>query len=366
MPATAKPLIIESIHLECRDGSSDKEYNAWISQDGTTYRVDASYGRRGSPTNSATKGAFTDLAKARRAYTSLVNSKLSKGYTSPGGTVAHTLTGGAVAVPKAKRPVAIKLPQLSNAIEEVDLEGYFTNNTWFMQEKKDGERRIVEKKGFEIKTYNRKGQHIPHPAVFDDLQAVDGDFKIDCEIIGEKLHVFDILSRDKVMTAELDLTTRIDYLYKFLDANKTLAHILCPVRCSFIESNKRRLFDDIKNEGGEGVVFKADVAYTSGRPASGGSSMKFKFWNTASFVVDKMNAARSVGTMLFNGSKETSTGNVTIPPNHLIPPLNAIIEVRYLYAFKASNQIFQPVYLGQRSDIAEKECTIDQLKYKPE
>ncbi len=364
---TAKTLIIESIHMECKEGTADKEYNAWISQDGTTYRVDASYGRRGSPTSTATKGEFTDLAKARRAYTSLVNSKLAKGYqTGSAGTVGHILTGGAP-VTKAKRPVAIKLPQLSNALEESELESYMTNPTWYMQQKMDGERRIVEKKGFDIKTYNRKGQHVPHPAVFDDLQAVDGDFKIDCEIIGHELHLFDVLSRKGQNIAEKPFSERYVYLEEIIESHPTLNHVLHGVRAVRTESQKRTLFDIVKGDGGEGVVFKADVPYTPGRPASGGPSMKFKFWNTASFVVDKMNAQRSVGIMLFDEKgKEVSAGNVSIPVNHIIPPLNAIVEVRYLYAFKTSGIVFQPVYLGQRTDIIEKECTVKQLKYKPD
>jgi bifunctional non-homologous end joining protein LigD len=38
--------------------------------------------------------------------------------------------------------------------------------------------------------------------------------------------------------------------------------------------------------------------------------------------------------------------------------------VKYLYCFKESGSIYQPVYLGPRSDIPAAECTTDQLKYK--
>ena len=39
---------------------------------------------------------------------------------------------------------------------------------------------------------------------------------------------------------------------------------------------------------------------------------------------------------------------------------------RYLYAFKESGCIYQPVYLGTRDDIPAEECTTTQLKYKAE
>ena len=44
----------------------------------------------------------------------------------------------------------------------------------------------------------------------------------------------------------------------------------------------------------------------------------------------------------------------------------AVVEVRYLYAFRESGSIYQPVYRGERSDIPADDCTVDQLKYKPE
>jgi bifunctional non-homologous end joining protein LigD len=41
------------------------------------------------------------------------------------------------------------------------------------------------------------------------------------------------------------------------------------------------------------------------------------------------------------------------------------VECRYLYAFKESGSIYQPVFLGVRDDIQHTECTTAQLKYKP-
>jgi len=42
------------------------------------------------------------------------------------------------------------------------------------------------------------------------------------------------------------------------------------------------------------------------------------------------------------------------------------VECRYLYAFKESGCIYQPVYLGTRDDIPAEECTTSQLKFKAE
>ena len=70
--------------------------------------------------------------------------------------------------------------------------------------------------------------------------------------------------------------------------------------------------------------------------------------------------------MLFRGDQIVPAGNVTIPPNHNQPVPGAVVEVKYLYCFKESGAVFQPVYLGRRDDIAPSECVVGQLKYKPE
>ena len=59
-----------------------------------------------------------------------------------------------------------------------------------------------------------------------------------------------------------------------------------------------------------------------------------------------------------------AAGNVTIPPNQPIPETGQVVECRYLYAFRESGCIYQPVYLGTREDITADECTTAQLKYK--
>jgi bifunctional non-homologous end joining protein LigD len=56
---------------------------------------------------------------------------------------------------------------------------------------------------------------------------------------------------------------------------------------------------------------------------------------------------------------------VSIPVNHTVPTISTIVEVRYLYAFKESGVVFQPVYLGEREDLTLDACQVTQLKFKP-
>lgn len=202
-------------------------------------------------------------------------------------------------------------------------------------------------------------------SLIDSAKALPADFIMDGEAVGDILHAFDILSyrgNDLRDSAYRDRYLTLFNLLAF--GNHANIHL---VEAAVMENQKRQLFDELKAGNKEGVVFKeADAPYTAGRPNTGGSQYKFKFCETASFIVNGHNGKRSVALALFNGDTLTSAGNVTIPPNQDIPPIGAIIEVKFLYAFKESGSVYQPVFLGVREDIPTDECTVDQLKYKPE
>jgi bifunctional non-homologous end joining protein LigD len=115
-------------------------------------------------------------------------------------------------------------------------------------------------------------------------------------------------------------------------------------------------------------VFKRIFSpYTPGRPSSGGDQFKLKFHATVSAVVTGINDKRSVEIRLLNDQQGwVLAGNVAIPINVVMPQIGAVVEIKYLYAFKQSGCLFQPVYLGLRDDINREECTVDQLKFKSE
>jgi bifunctional non-homologous end joining protein LigD len=81
-------------------------------------------------------------------------------------------------------------------------------------------------------------------------------------------------------------------------------------------------------------------------------------------VVCKINDKRSVKLRLLNGKGWNPVGNVTVPVNFVVPEVGQAVEVRCLYAFKESNALYQPVFLGVRRDVEVHECVLSQLKYK--
>jgi bifunctional non-homologous end joining protein LigD len=351
---------MEQTTLYYRDGGSDKVYHVRIQSEGDKYSVQFQYGRRGSTMQTGTKTATpVNLDAAKAIYERLVKEKMAKGY-SPGedGTPYQNTD-------QADQATGIQC-QLLNPIGDDQIGTLLLHPEWWVQEKFNGRRLLIQKTGAEIIGINRRSLRVAVPqTLVEDAKRGATDFLIDGEAIGDQLHAFDLL------TAGGEDLRRKPYLERFLGLMKLLSswerqHIHI-VQNACTGEEKQRLSEELKTKEHEGVVFKEITApYTAGRPASGGPALKFKFYETASFVVHEHNAKRSVNLVLLDRGSAREVGNVTIPPNHPIPGIGQVVEVRYLYAFKESGVIYQPVYLGLREDIHQAECTFDQLKFKPE
>jgi bifunctional non-homologous end joining protein LigD len=140
------------------------------------------------------------------------------------------------------------------------------------------------------------------------------------------------------------------------------------VKVAYTKKEKQKMYDDLVKNNAEGIVFKLiDAPYTAGRPASGGSQLKHKFYAEATFIVaDMTKGKRSVGLELVGENGErVFVGKVTIPPNKEVPSKGELVEARYLYAYRGG-AIFQSVYKGTRPDSDLTDATTKQLKYKAE
>jgi bifunctional non-homologous end joining protein LigD len=223
---------------------------------------------------------------------------------------------------------------------------------------------LVRKQGAAIHGINRKGLFVGLPSpVTVAVHAIPGDFVLDGEAVGEVLHSFDLLELNGEDQRMLPYRQRLTALLNLLmSGQQRQIHF---VTTAYASNEKSSLLEHLRFQKKEGVVFKRlDVPYTAGRPNSGGSQLKHKFYATVSAVVGKQNAQRSVELKLRDGKQWVAAGNVTIPANHRVPVVGAIVEVRYLYAFPESSCLYQPTYLGPRSDVNERECAVTQLKYK--
>ncbi|WP_397385201.1 WGR domain-containing protein [Prosthecobacter sp.] len=350
---------MESITLYFREGPSDKVYQASISPKDDGYHVHFAYGRRGSTLNTGSKTQTpVEYPIAKDIYDRLVREKMAKGY-KPGTDAAPTIPPE---LPNKHTGIEC---QLLNPINEQQLDQFLLNPDYWMQEKLDGRRLLIKKDGDQITGINRLGfpTAIPEPIV-SSAAKYPRSFLLDGEAVGDTFHAFDLLTIGPEDMCHLAFSVRYlrmrDMLNAFDHPNIREVRVFFPPQTA-------GWFQQFKREGREGVVFKhKDASYTPSRPNSGGSQLKFKFHETASFIVTKVNDKRSVSLILFEGNKVRPAGNVTIPPNHDVPVPGTVVECRYLYAFKESGSIYQPVYLGARSDIRAAECTTAQLKYKAE
>jgi bifunctional non-homologous end joining protein LigD len=359
MNAVITPPQAETTTLYYREGSSDKVYQAAIEPAGELFIVNFAYGRRGSTLQTGIKTSSpVDYQTAKNTYDKLVREKMAKGYTpGPNGTpYQHT--------DKADRATGI-LPMLLNPIGEQEVWRLIRHPAWALQEKFDGRRLLIQKQGDQVTAINRKGLVIGlASSIGVSAQKITSSFIIDGECVGDVLYAFDLLEWDGEDYRPKPYQRRLVTLARLLDAPGVVHIELAETTTD--PTNKERLFRLLRSEKREGIVLKRlDAPYTPGRPASGGPALKHKFYATLSAVVSKLNPQRSVELRLLNCTGWILIGNVTIPPNHPVPPVGSVVEVRYLYAFKESNALYQPVYLGQRKDIEQHECISAQLKFKP-
>jgi bifunctional non-homologous end joining protein LigD len=344
------------------EGTSNKEYHAEIIEVAGGNIVNFRYGRRGGTLTVGTKtSAPVDFAEAKKIYDQLMKQKTSKGYTP-------AISGAAYqSVDDAGLRTGF-MPQLLNPINEAAAMRFIEDDAWAVQEKMDGERRAAHADQYGVFGINRKGLNVPLPqALADELHAIavsNGAIRVDGEIIGDILYVFDLHVHQGQGIHSLPWLQRMRLAESVLVECKQIKTISVAVTTG----EKLRLWSQVKAAHGEGLVFKRIAsAVKANRPNSGGDWLKLKFTERATVQVRSISSSkRSVGIELFDAAGEVvHVGNVTIPPNYEIPALNALVDVEYLYAYKGGS-LYQPVYRGERIDLDRSACTLTQLKYKSE
>ena len=225
-------------------------------------------------------------------------------------------------------------PQLLTAVPETAAAGLLDDPAFCAQEKFDGQRRLIRICHAQSVGYNRLGVRVALPA---GLRLPDCDCLLDGELVGESYYPFDLLFGGERDLRGLPYAER----YRCLDC-------LCQsVPTAWTSAEKASLYASLRAAGREGIVFKRLASpYTAGR---GTAQLKLKFVATATCRVIGHNPGRSVALAVLDTGGLVQIGNVSIPASHQTPPVNSLVEVRYLYAVR---QLVQPVYLGVREDLA--------------
>ena len=349
----------ETISLYYRSGSSDKVYHVQLvaAEDGL-FKVVFQFGRRGSTLQSGSKtNVPVPYDRARNIYDRLVAEKKGKGYTE--GAAGTPFQGSE----KAGQLSGL-MPQLLNPVEEDRVKDLIRDSDWMAQEKKDGIRLMVRSRDRVVSGSNRKGITIAIPAAVEDaIAGLSEGLVLDGEAVGDIYWAFDLLEIGEEDLRWRGAEARYHRLLRLV-GNLPEDDAVRIVPCASSASLKQELFDKLRRQRAEGVVFKKKTSpYTAGRPSSGGDQVKFKFTETATCLVDGVNdSRRSVRLLVATGSGSIPIGNVTIPVSTAIPPAGSLVEVRYLYAYPGGS-LYQPVYLGERTDLAVPD-DLSTLKFK--
>ena len=309
---------ISTTTLRFKEGSSDKQYSVSIERSGDGYVVNAAWGRTGSTMQTAVKTAApVALEKAQAVADKLLNEKRAKGYTDDASGAAYS------GVEFAGRDTGIRV-QLLEPVEEGQAERLLSDPAWGMQEKLDGERRVVVlAPGERPVGANRNGLEV---ALNGDLVEVivgripvTGRTEIDGEDFGSTFAPFDLLMLNGRDLRDLPYEQRLELLESLIADAPEFPR---PHTYRSAEQ-KRRIYAQLREQGFEGVVFKLMAApCIPGKAGKASTQFKDKFVESATCrVIDRNGDKRSVSLELMDEATGLwhAVGNCTIPANFQIP-----------------------------------------------
>lgn len=349
---------IRTVTLYKREGSMDKVYiinlvPAWGATD--QFQVTYANGRRGSSMQTGIKTKIPlGLEAATKEFEKVEKSKLKDGYTPAESGQAYTNSPDAGRVSGHRPMLPADLPK---GQESQTLAKLVSDSRYGMQEKKDGENRILMITPQAVQGANKNGLLTNIPDSWSEFTAM-GEVVLCGEQIGEVYHAFDLISAGGKDMRSSSFEKRFAVLQRLADGSAYKSLRICALATG--ELDKKALMANIDAAKGEGVVFKDLLA--SFEEGKNNNSIRVKFWESMTCFVLAQNQQRSVAV----GAKDPATGamvklgNVTIPANHEIPEAGNHVEVRYLYRFEVG-ALCQPTYLGKRTDVQAETITIAQI-----
>lgn len=354
----------ESISLYQKHGTTDKVYHAQLKPEGDGWVLTMQNGKRGGTLTPRAKfEAPVSYVLAKKEYDKLVRSKISDGYSE--GTAGMVFQGTSL-----EERFTGNVPQHYNEITEEEVDTYVSSPDWVLQEKWDGRRFQLQRKGAEVQGSNKKALRVPvSDVIASSLACVadEGDLLLDSELMGADLAVvFDVLVVNGVDIRNQPLNERLAHLER-IKAKIEAAGVpgLMVVHTVRTVEEKRKHLAALRENAREGGMFKRiDGEYTSGRPSSGGNALKFPFAFRATFRAGKKKTAkRSIEVFGTDGDKMVALGHCTVPSNYPIPAEGALVDIEYKYCYPGGS-LCQPRYKGERDDVDLGDCDISRLHYK--
>lgn len=347
--------IVKSVALYSDHAGSDKVYNVQIVKDGEEYRVNYQNGRRGGTLASDTKTKSpVSLEKASQIFDKLVKEKKN------GSSHYREVDAdeNAYVAPVEKESAGFQ-PMLLTPVSEDSLTDFISSGNHVMQQKHDGERLAVFVSKAGVIGVNKTGYRRGVPRAVENELSKLGVCDLDGELVGDILHVFDIMSRGGKSLMDRPYEKRLAALGEIVSEDGGAVRLVK----TFAGEEKRKAFSSARKAKWEGVVFKrVDANYEECRTDS---VLKYKFTESASLVVVARNQSKSsVKVGFYVDGEVVPTCNLTIPKNVTFPSEGDIVEVEYLYAYPGTNALAQGTFKALRTDQRVEDCLLSQLKYK--
>lgn len=219
--------------------------------------------------------------------------------------------------------------------ETTDPEPFIADPAFAAQQKLNGERRLIVKRGGEVCAYSRNGRARNIAAtILDAARGVAGDFIADGELVGETFTAFDVQQLDGADVCALPQWRRFAMLTELPFA---------VVRHAIGSDAKAALLRAVRDENGEGLVFKRLCApYRDGRSVD---CVKFKFWQSENFVITAVDPRGSIH-LQYQGR---DCGKCPFDLFGGMPAIGSVAEIRFS-AWTARGKLVHPKFLGFRHD----------------
>lgn len=361
----------EHVYLRSQKDGADKDYNLHLEQDagGTgLWRLFYENGKHGAALKKKEKieGAVP-YDQAKKIFDQTLKEKMS----AKGGYVSQAAGVEYQSLVPADR-VSGLAPQLLKSIPEALVYRRMNDPAYLWQEKKDGERRMIRKttEGAGVAAVvtvigtNRDGLIVPIPKeLADAVAALPLPFCVlDGEDMGQgRYAAFDLVASDADPHGQRGCHDRWLALQQLLRAAPSPYWV--SVAIATTPEGARELDKEVRARGGEGLIGELKAApYT---PGVGDHQFKYPYLDRATVYVEAHDGAkRSVHVAALGADGQpVSLKKVTIPANYDIPPVGAIVDVEYLYAY-TSGGLAQPRYKGIRNDRRLEHCVVSRLKFK--
>jgi hypothetical protein len=377
--------IVKSVSLHYTDGGrSDKVYNIQIEEVGPNqFDVTGYNGKRGGTLTARKQNdSPVSLTEAQRLFAELEHDKVNHRKTP---YVVVSRNGSAT--PPTPQPSSPTTNHESTGfvanhpkkVSEDEALRLLKNDDYVVEQKCDGEFMAILYRHNRVTASNKRGNGIPVPPILATAirqlatRACCETLGLAGEYLNSTLHIFTVWEKNGTSLMTLPQHLRIavkEKLEQVLTENLTAFTTKRSASLKFVytaktQSDKTALYETIKANAGEGVVFKhreSDVSF------------KYKLYETTEVLV-VANSKRSECFAYHEGTL-TSLGSVTIPndsthqeikeANLRQQPIVASVKYLYLSAPPAigptCSQLTQASFLRFRPDFDEQSCVTTELK----